>query len=184
MGKVNRDARIKREGDNRADRASRNRAVTQNRELSDSERIDMFRKRFFQSSLPDLPKIPGFHTCWLTTANPRDPIHGRLRLGYSLLKSSEIPGWEYVSMKTGEYAGVIGVNEMLASKIPIPLWEAYMREVHHDQPLEEERRIFDNIEIAAEDARRVRAKLVMEGGMEGLGQAPDAPPFANAYGED
>jgi hypothetical protein len=143
----------------------------------------MFRKRFFQSSLPDLPKIPGYHTCWLTTTNPRDPIHGRIRLGYSILKSSELPGWEYVSLKTGEYAGCIGVNEMLASKIPTPLFEAYMREVHHDQPLEEERRIYEANEMKAEDARRMRAKLVIESGSEDLAQAPEPPPFSEEYGE-
>lgn len=180
--KVNRDARIKREGSNRAEREP-SRAASASRELSDSERVDMFRKRFFQSSLPDLPQIPGHHTCWLTTTNPRDPIHGRIRLGYELLRASDIPGWEYVALKQGEYAGCIGVNEMLAAKLPLPLFEAYMREVHHDQPLEEERRIYEADLAKAEDARRQRASLILEGGTEGLGQAPEPPSFAEEYGE-
>lgn len=183
MPRVNRDARIKREGSSRADRAMHDRAITENRELSDSERVELFRKRFFQMSLPDLPKIPGYHVCWLTTTNPRDPVHGRLRLGYQLIRASEIPGWEYISIKTGEYAGCIGVNEMLAAKLPLELYEAFMREVHHDQPLEEERRIYEADLAKAEDARRQRANLIMEGGSDTLGQAPEPPTFAEMHGE-
>ena len=58
-------------GTNRNNRAMTDRAVTQNREVTEDERVEMFRQSFFQSSLPDLPKLPGWHCCWLTTTNPR-----------------------------------------------------------------------------------------------------------------
>ena len=76
------DERLKKSvGDGRGDRAMVDRAVTEDREISDSDRLDMFRQQFFHASLPDLPKIPGYHVCWLTTTNPRDTINMRMRLG-------------------------------------------------------------------------------------------------------
>ena len=47
----------------RRSRAMDDRAVTENRELSDDDRIQMFRDSFYQSALPDLPEIPGYHVC-------------------------------------------------------------------------------------------------------------------------
>ena len=59
------DERLKKSaGDNRQSRAVEDRTKTENRALSDDERVEMFRQQFFQSSLPDLPKIPGWHMCW------------------------------------------------------------------------------------------------------------------------
>jgi hypothetical protein len=176
--------------EDRADRALGNRQVTDSRELTDSERLDAFRRSFYQSSLPDLPKIPGWHVCWLTTANPRDPIHGRLRLGYELIKAVDIPGWEHASVKSAEYEGCIGVNEMVAAKLPSNLYEAYMQEAHHVQPLNEEEKLTIANEVIAEEAamkvrrpKKALRPLVMEEGMEELGQAPPAPNFSESLGE-
>ena len=72
--------------------------------------------------LPDLPEIPGFHTFWATTTNSRDTVQNRLRMGYTFLRSSDFPGWDAASIKTGEYAGVIGQNEMIAMKIRLAIW--------------------------------------------------------------
>ena len=84
------DERIKKSsGGNRVNRAMQDRPVTSNREVSEDERVEMFRQQFFQSSLPDLPEIPGWHLCWLTTTNPRDSIQQRIRLGYEPVKSEE-----------------------------------------------------------------------------------------------
>jgi hypothetical protein len=56
------DERLKKSaGEGRENRAMEDRAVTQNREVTEDERVEMFRQQFFQSSLPDLPKIPGWH---------------------------------------------------------------------------------------------------------------------------
>lgn len=97
----NRDERLSRASEGRADRAETDREVTQDRELTDGQRLDMLRGQFFQVALPDLPPIPGHHVCWLTTTNPRDPIHGRIRLGYTPVKTTDIPGWEHSAIKSG-----------------------------------------------------------------------------------
>src|SRR5947207_4757899 len=95
--------RVRGQSESRSDRRSNDRSISESRELTDAERVDMLRHTFFQSALPDIPPIPGYHVCWLTTQNPRDPVHGRLRLGYELIKSSEIPGFEHLGMKSGDY---------------------------------------------------------------------------------
>jgi hypothetical protein len=175
-------------GDARVSRKSKDRKVTQNRELSDSERKAEFRNKFFQSSLPDLPPIPGYHVCWLTTQNPRDPIHGRLRLGYELINADDVPGWGHSTLKTGEYVGCIGVNEMLAAKIPLDLYQSYMEEVHHDQPREEEEKLSSATRQAEEAASQLTRKPVRfteEEGLDDLGsyRHPNAPDFAKAAGD-
>jgi len=169
----------------RRDRRSEDRPIRENRELSETERVDMLRRSFFQSALPDLPKEEGWHHCWLTTQNPRDPIHGRLRLGYEILQAHEIPGFEHLGIKDGPYKGAIGVNEMIAAKLPIHLYEAFMREVHFDAPLREEEAIYSDAlavgEQAAQAARRggrMKAPII-EAGTQELGQPREAPTFSD-----
>lgn len=166
------DERLKKNaGENRESRAAADRAATQNRVVTDEERVEMFRQQFFQSALPDLPKIPGWHTCWLTTTNPRDAIQMRVRLGYEPIRPDEVPGWEYATLKTGEYAGMIGVNEMLAFKLPDNLYQLYMREAHYDAPNREEGRLAETAEGIADEARRHGGGVEMGDGMRELGQA-------------
>lgn len=175
----------------RQPRAASNRvSANQSRVLSDEERLDEFRKSFFQSVLPDLPPIPGYHVCWLTTTNPRDSIPGRVRLGYEPVKVEDVPGWEYAATKTGEYAGCIGVNEMLAFKLPMSLYEAYMREAHHVQPLFEEEKLSSVLEVIREEAAMAAKsgargiKFDMEDGQAELGQRDlDPGSFAENLGE-
>lgn len=161
----------------------------QERVLSDEERLDEFRKSFFQSVLPDLPTIPGYHVCWLTTTNPRDSIQSRVRLGYEPIREEDVPGWEYAALKTGEWAGCIGVNEMVAFKLPMHLYEAYMREVHHEQPLAEEEKLTAVIDVIREEAAAAAKsgargiRFEMEDGMAELGQDRDPGSFAENLGE-
>jgi hypothetical protein len=160
--------------------------VTENRELTDDQRLDEFRKTFFQSALPDLPKIPGYHVCWLTTTNPRDPIHGRIRLGYQAITAEDVPGWEHSTIKSGEWVGCLGVNEMLAFKLPMHLYEAYMLEAHHNQPLAEEGKLNqarENAEMEAASVARRPISFELEQGSSELGYAPEPPSFAETLGE-
>lgn len=171
--------------DSRRNRAAESREITQNRELTDDERVDEFRRSFFQSSLPDLPRIPGYHTFWATTQNARDPVHRRLRLGYEIIQATDIPGWEHLGMKGGDFPGAISVNEMIAMKIPLHLYEAYMRENHHDAPQQQEEAIYARAMTAATEeagqaARRgggIKAPVI-EAGIEELGKAREAPVFS------
>jgi hypothetical protein len=161
-------------GEGRENRAMLDRAVTQNREVTEDERVEMFRQQFFQSSLPDLPKLSGWHMCWLTTTNPRDSIHMRIRLGYEPVKSEDVPGWEYATLKTGDWAGLIGVNEMLAFKLPISLYEKYMREAHHDAPLREEEKLTDTADFLEQQARSSKSRITQGDGNLEIGQQREA----------
>ena len=170
-----------------ADRHMQDRNVTHNRALSDDERVEEFRQQYFQSALPDIPKIEGYHVCWLTTENPRDPIHARIRLGYEPIKAADIAGWDHASLKTGEWEGCIGVNEMIAFKLPLDLYESYMYINHHEQPLNEEEKLSSQIRAMEAEmtaaSKRGQVSLVLEDGTAALGVAPEPPPFAQATGE-
>lgn len=155
----------------RRSRAMEDRAVTQSREVSEDERLEMFRMQSFNNVLPSIPDIPGYHVCWLTTTNPSDPIHRRMQLGYEPVKPEEAPGMTYATLKTGEYQGFIGVNEMLAFKLPLSLYEKFMQEVHHRQPLEEEANLADQTERLREQAMRDGGQLLEGDGMQELRQS-------------
>lgn len=162
------DARLKKDFDvvgRREDRRSQNREVTEQREISEDDRLEMFRSQLFNDALPDLPEIPGYHMCWLTTQNPRDPIHRRMQLGYEPVRPEEVPGMAHASIKTGEYAGMIGVNEMIAFKLPMSLYEKFMQEAHHDAPLREEDKLAEVAEMMREQAERAGTTMYEGDGM-------------------
>lgn len=168
---VDGDDRLKKElGVNRRSREMSDRPVTQRRDVSDNDRLEMFRQQLFNDALPDLPEIPGFHLCWLTTTNPRDSIHRRMQLGYEPVRPEEVPGMEYASVKTGEWSGFIGVNEMLAFKLPMTLYQAFMQEAHHDAPLREEEKLAETAEIMREQAARSGSTMYEGDGMTALRQ--------------
>jgi hypothetical protein len=160
------DERLKKElGVGRQSREMEDRQVTENREVTDDDRLEMFRAQLFNDALPDLPNIPGYHMCWLTTTNPRDPIHRRIQLGYEPIKASEVPGMEFASVKTGEWAGMIGVNEMIAFKLPETLYQRFMQEAHHDAPLREENKLAETAEIMRQQAEGSGSTLFEGDGM-------------------
>jgi len=164
------DERLKKSaGQTRENRAMVDRASSQNRALSDDERVEMFRQQFHQSSLPDLPKLDGWHLCWLTTTNPRDSVQMRIRLGYEPVKPEDVPGWEYATLKTGDWSGFIGVNEMLAFKLPMSLYEKYMQEAHHDAPLREEEKLTDTQDFLEQQARGSKSRIDIGDGNREIG---------------
>lgn len=170
-------------GATRRSRAAIRAGDAKSRDLSDEDRVEEFRRNLFQSVLPDLPPIPGFHTVWLTTSNPRDSIAARVRLGYRPIEAHEVPGGEYMTMKTGEYPGCIGVNEMIAYKIPLHLYEEFMRHNHHEQPLHEEgklsmvREVIEAAAASAAKSGRRGVKVELEDGTAELGSEPEVPSF-------
>jgi len=149
----NTDERLKKEiGAGRQSREMEDRQVVENRNVTDDDRLEMFRAQLFNDALPDLPDMPGYHVCWLTTTNPRDPIHRRIQLGYEPIKADEVPGMEFASIKTGEWSGLVGVNEMIAFKLPLSLYQRFMQEAHHDAPLREENKLAETAEIMRQQA--------------------------------
>lgn len=164
------DSRLKKDADfdvvgRRDTRRAQNREVTESREVSEDDRLEMFRNQLFNDALPDLPDIPGYHVCWLTTTNPRDPIHRRMQLGYEPVKPEEVPGMEYASVKTGEWSGFIGVNEMLAFKLPSSLYEKFMQEAHHNAPLREEDKLDEAAQLMRQQAERAGSTVYEGDGM-------------------
>lgn len=117
------------------------RDFTEDREITDAERLELFRSSMQQSVLPDLPPMPGYHSFWATTNNPRDTVSQRMRLGYRPVLIAETPGWEGIGVTAGNVAGVVSVNEMIAMRVPERLYQDYMREVHHIAPLAEEEKL-------------------------------------------
>ena len=160
------DDRLKKElGVSRQSRAAEDRTVTENREISEDDRLEMFRMNLYNDALPNIPDIPGYHVCWLTTTNKNDTIQMRLRLGYELIRGDDVPGMELVTQKTGEYAGCVAVNEMIAAKLPLSLYYRYMQEAHHDAPLREEDKLAETAEIMREQAERSGSRLLEGDGM-------------------
>lgn len=173
------DARLRKSDDiGRQSRAMTDRPVTESRMLSEDDRVAAFRQSFFQNALPDLPPIPGFHLIWLSTMSDRDPIHARLRLGYELVRAEEIPGWEHASIKTGEYHGCIGVNEMVAAKLPESLYQRFMAINHNDEPNKEAAKLTEVAERIREQARRKGAEVEIEDGIAQLRENRRTPVFA------
>lgn len=168
-----RDARVAEE------RETSEREAQQDRGISDDDRLEMFRDSLQQSVLPDLPTLPGFHVCWLTTSNPRDTIPWRLRIGYSLVRAEEVPGWDGIIVKGGDYTGIIGVNEMLAAKIPVNLYNRYMQEVHHAMPLAEEGKLRAAVDRMQQELQARGARVDEGDGMASLNErAKPMPGFA------
>ena len=165
--------------ESRAGRDESDRPNTENRQVIDADRLEMFRRSFAAEKLPSLPPIPGYHTCWLTTTNNADPLFRRLAWGYELLKPSECPGLKTCEIKTGEYAGCIGTGEMLAAKLPLELYEMYMTEVHYTQPLAEEGKLRSTLDLIEQEAAKKKARLDIEEGTRQLGRRTGrAPKFA------
>lgn len=145
-----------------AGRGREEREMSGDRELTEDMRLELFRDSLEQSILPDLPRMDGYHVCWLTTTNPRDSIQWRLRIGYELIRVEDCPGWEGVTLTAGDYAGVIGVNEMLAARIPLSLYNRYMREVHHNHPMAEEEKLHA-ASMSLKEAAQARGSYIQEG---------------------
>ena len=120
--------------------------------LSKAERQRLIRNEFQQEALPNAPQIPGYHTCWLSMTSSYDPIHKRMRMGYTPVRSEDVPGLESFRMKSGEYEGVVTCNEMALFKIPNEIYLEIMTAFHHDAPMSEEESIKQNLKQGHEDS--------------------------------
>lgn len=143
----------------------------------DDERFELFRDSLIQSVLPDLPRIPGFHTCWLSTQHASDTIQKRLRVGYELIRKDEInKDFGPSTHTTGDYADFVTVKEMVAAKIPLRLYNRYMAEVHHRQPLEAEAGIRATVDQFRGELAERNVDVMMGDGTAGLGKGAKSMP--------
>jgi hypothetical protein len=174
------DARLRRaaDGQRRTRAADSDQREDAGLALSKEEQRRIFRDEFTQEALPKPPPIPGFHCCWLSATNQWDPIPRRVRMGYTPVTPDEVPDFAYLTQKSGQWEGMIGINEMLLYKIPTDTWKVMMHEFHHDQPLEEERGIKNRTLAIGEELHDSDGKALvqMEGDMEHLGRQPRRKP--------
>lgn len=149
----NQDARLSKRADNgsaRADRILSDRPHTENREATDRTRAEERRAmlRDTNTLLPPPPEMPGYHLVWLTTNNQRDSLENRFRLGYELVKRSELPDFVFDTQKSGEVTeDRITVNEMVLAKISMDDWRSDMLHLHHELPNESIRNLKDSVRI-------------------------------------
>jgi hypothetical protein len=179
MAEANQDARLKRSAAaGRDDRASEDvrRQDNDGTAFTVSERRK-FRNEWTQEALPTPPEVPGFHLCWLSSTNSYDPIQKRIRMGYSPVLPSEVPGFEYLAAKEGEFQGMVACNEMLLFKIPNDLYQDMMAELHHYAPLEEEGRIKDSMVTGQKDSNGRPLGHVEGDGFNDLGAQMRTPNF-------
>ena len=120
--------------------------------------------------------MPGYHVFWATTTNARDSIQWRIRIGYRPIRAEDSPGWQGVTVTSGEYAGVIAVNEMLAMRIPESLYRKYMKEVHHYLPLAEQEKIRAQVRNLNSDAEQRGSRVTPGDGMNELARRVRPPP--------
>lgn len=163
---------------NQSKRESRGdeRQTTEDSLSTSSERRKMFRE-FTQEALPTPPNTPGWHYCWLSTTNQYDPIFKRMRLGYETVKATELPEFNHLRVKSGEYEGCISINEMILFKIPQEVYQEIMEEYHHNMPLEEEERIRANALPTDKDSNGKSLGTFEDEGFKDLGARVRTPTF-------
>lgn len=123
--------------------AEKRRPVSEERGLTKEQLVQRFRVQMYNNALPQVPDIPGYHLCWLSTTNKYDSIPSREAQGYTPVRPEEVPGMDHIVIKEGRFAGFIGHEEMLLYKLPLDLFEQYMTIAHHDRPFEEEEKVRD-----------------------------------------
>ncbi len=147
------------------------RSFVQERVLNDPARRSALRERLNSDLLPKLPEIPGFHTCWLSTANKQDSIRNRTFIGYVPVVDEDIPEeeremWSGLKLNSGEFSGLISVNEMVAYKLPNEIYHELMMINHHDKPLEEEEALVLRSKQMAETLESSGSRMEVGDGMK------------------
>lgn len=147
------------------------------RAVSDDERLKMFLETFINSSLPEMPEIPGWHLCWLSTTNTKDSIASRLRVGYQIVKPEELPGYSNYRLSSGQYEGCIGINEMILAKLPSSLYQRFMAAVHHELPYQEAAKLKYQAESIAQEAQSEGADVLISKGLREIDRRAKTPDF-------
>jgi len=160
------------------DDADTDRVSSDGSTLSAAERRRLLRQEWVQSVLPQVPEMPGFHLCWVSTTNSTDPIHKRMQVGYTPVKASEIPGFDqYKIASENEFNGCIACNEMLLFKLPMQIYQDLMAIYHDDMPREQEQAIRDRVNNANEQDSNGRSLLEIEGDFHQLGRQSTRTPI-------
>lgn len=142
------------------------------REQTDPERRRRIREILNEAALPNLPRKPGFHRCWVSTTSSTDTVQRRRRLGYDFVKYEDIAeqGWTADADRVvdGRFAGSVMWRELIAMEIPADLHHDIMRELHHDRPREQALGIFEPLEETAGDVRQKGGRIEFAEGFEDM----------------
>jgi hypothetical protein len=110
--------------------------------------------------------------------NQYDPIYKRIRMGYEPVKADDIPEFNHLRLKSGEYEGCISVNEMVLFKLPQEIYQEMMEEYHHNMPLEEEERLRANaLTNEARDSHNKQLGVIEGDGIENIVSRAKTPIF-------
>ncbi len=143
-----------------------------------NQRLAMIRAEWNDDILPAIPNDSKFHYCWLSTNNSADPIYRRLKVGYELVRSSDMPEFgEQHRVKSGEFEGCIAINEVILARIPLAFYDEIMRIMHYERPNEEEELLKANMISDEEDSTGKRLGSVEGSGIEKLGSKGRRPSF-------
>jgi hypothetical protein len=154
------------------------RAAPEDNFVSSNERRKMWKDEWTQRALPDVPEIPGWHLCWLSTTNSYDSIDKRVRLGYVPVKAEEVQGFENNKVKAGEHTGFIACNEMLLYKIPMDVYQEVMAHFHHEAPLDEANKIRSQAEsVGGQDSKGKKLGSFEGDGLDQIDKPMPAPVF-------
>lgn len=163
------DSRLKKDdaAESRGSRAQADRERTGDGLASREERRSAFRSEWIQEVLPAAPKLPGWHTCWLSSTNTYDPIHRRKRVGYELVTPEEVdPSYNAQAMHSAQFPGAICCNEMILYKIREDTYQDMMIALHHEAPMQEAEKLQANyaaIQQRAQMETGGKAKATLEG---------------------
>lgn len=157
LGRTNERAEDSRDADKRP-------SIPETRGLSKAELIARFRTEMFNNVLPALPDMPGYHLCWVSTTNQNDTVNHRETMGYERVKPEDLPGMEHITLTQGNFAGCIGMNEMVAMKLPTDLYQEYMRINHHERPYSEEEKIRETVRYLKDQAQDGGASVYLGDG--------------------
>lgn len=147
--------------------------------FTNDELEQMIRNEFQAEALPTVPKLAGWHLCWLSQTNTHDPIARRMRLGYVPVRLDEIgESYSNLKMKSGEFEGCVSCNEMLLFKLPMDRYQAIMHTFHHKMPLEEEEALREQLRQGDHTQDSAGNELIHEEeGFKGLAQRRRASVF-------
>ena len=150
-------------------------------EMTDAEILRRFRTSLSNTVLPGAPNIPGFHVCWvpITSNNQSDTVDFRKQLGYVVVKEEEVPSYISPSNRAAQFAGCISHNELILMKLPLRLYQLYMKDSHHSQPNEQERAIRADIDakLVDEEGASVKRDENEMTGMRRLARKVKEPTF-------
>jgi len=148
---------------------------------TDPEKRQRMREIFRDSVLPNLPHRDGFHRCWVSTTHNSDTPQRRLRLGYWFYKldDAKSENWHAdefsVTDANSVFNGCIMWREMVAMEIRYEDYCMIMRELHHDQPMDQSRSIYESLDAVGEQIRDRGGRTAMAPGMETLRQFTRPP---------